>query len=86
MPALGGRAEQLLLVGLSPIPAEKGTLLPSRYQPLPSNPLGNSIAQKLSHLTQMCFLPSAAWLLWQGSAEGLGIRIFPILAACRGCN
>lgn len=47
--------------GLSPLLAEKGTLLPSRYQPSPSNPLGNGVAEKLSHLIQICFRPTAAW-------------------------
>ncbi|KAM9614596.1 uncharacterized protein ACIBXB_021527 [Morphnus guianensis] len=47
--------------GLSPLLAEKGTLLPSRYQPSPSNPLGNCVAEKLSHLIQICFRPTAAW-------------------------
>lgn len=50
MAAQGGRAEQLLPVSPSSLPVEKGTLLHSYYQPSPSNPVGNIIAQKLSHL------------------------------------
>lgn len=79
-PVPGGRAEQLLLLSQSSLPAEKGTLLPCCYQPSLSNLLRNGTAAKLSHLIQICFTP-----LWPRDAEDLGSCVFPVLAA-RGCN
>lgn len=78
-PAPGGRAEQLLCVGLSPFPAEKGTLLPSRYQLSLNNPLGNDIAENWNHLIQVHFHATMAW-----RCQGLGHLHFSYSSCLQG--